>query len=361
MITTLGRVARYGLRDADAIGTGPRAEFARFLVAVEQQRLAGHAVRAVCDGALDLDPGDVDALLEVHERALGLDLRIERMLVAAIELLDEQGIDSRVLKGPSIARRFFPDPALRSFGDGDLLVRGADIDAACTVLGQLGLQRRFAAPRPSFDRRFVKAVTLVGEDGLELDLHRTLTPGPYGVLLAAEELFAIAPATIQIGATTARCLPPDVAFAHACAHAVIGDPAPRYASVRDVAQLAESEEVANGAIETVARFRLELVARRAVELVRDLFGFAPSGPVAAWALQQQGSRADAWCLRSYDDGHRYAAQAAATCWFLPSLRDRAAYAAALAYPDRSYLRDRDETYARRLVRSTRLVLQGRPR
>lgn len=362
MTTTLSRIARYGLQGAGGVGSVNRAQFPDLLAAIEQQRLAGHAVRAVCEGALELDPADEDALFEVHERALALDLRIERMIVAAVSLLAQRGIASRVVKGPSVARRFYPDPALRSFGDGDLLVQGADIDAAVAALEQLGFRRRFAAPRRSFDRRFVKAVTVVQPDGLELDVHRALTPGPYGVLFAAEELFAVPPDFVEIGATRVACLAPDLALAHACAHAVLGDPEPRYASVRDVAQLLGCDIDATTAIATLTRFRLELVAHRAVEQVAHLFGLTPTGPIAAWALQQRGSRADQWCLKSYEPGNaRYAAQAAATFWRLPSLRDRAAYAAALAFPDRSYLRTRDETYTRRVVRSTKLVLQGRPR
>ena len=150
---------------------------------------------------------------------------------------DRAGIETRVLKGPALAHRYYDDPSLRSFGDGDMLVRGADIDATVEILQREGLQRRFGAPRSSFDRRFVKAIALVADDGLELDLHRALTPGPFGVLFDVEEIFDAAPDHIDLGGHRMSCLAPELAFAHACAHAVLGDDVPRLVAVRDVAQL----------------------------------------------------------------------------------------------------------------------------
>ena len=66
-------------------------------------------------------------------------------------------------------------------------------------------------------------------------------------------------------------------------------------------------------------------------------------------------------LEALLDGFGYAKQAAATLWVLPGLRTRAAYAMALAFPDRDYLRAHDASYTRRLARSTSLVVRARPR
>jgi hypothetical protein len=189
-----------------------------------------------------------------------------------------------------------------------------------------------------------------------------LTPGPFGVLFDVEEIFEAAPDHIDLGGHRLRCLAPELAFAHACAHAVLGDDVPRLVSVRDVAQLLASDLDVPTTIAWCDRFRAGAVAQRAVGLVETLLGSTPSGPIAAWARRVVPSRSDRWRLRSYKGGeNRYATQAAATFWVLPRVRDRLAFASALAFPDRRYLREHDTSYLRRLTRSTSLVVRGRPR
>jgi hypothetical protein len=226
----------------------------------------------------------------------------------------------------------------------------------------VGLRRRFTAPRATFDQRFVKAVSLVAEDGLELDLHRALTPGPFGVLFDVDEVFRAPPAHVRVGDRNLRCLNPELTLAHACAHAVLGDAEPRFVSIRDVAQVLRSDVEIDGAVEVFERFEAAVVAKRAVELVEQLLEVLLTDPIATWARTVRTTRNDRWRLRSYvAGGNRYARQAAATFWTLPTLRDRVAYASALAFPDREYLEDRNDTYSRRFARSAALVLRGRPR
>jgi len=314
----------------------------------------------VTEGALSLDADDVTTLVDVHQRALALDLRIERMLLMCVSLARAERIEMRVLKGPANAHRFYFDPSLRSFGDGDLLVASRDFERAIEVFGRLGFRRRFAEPRPSFDRRFTKAVTLIAEDGLELDLHRTLSPGPYGVLLDIDAVFAATPDAISIGGERLECLPPELSFVHACAHAVLGDATPRFASVRDVAQLLALDVDATNTIRTTKALGAGPLAHRAIALVERVLGTTPTGPLVEWARQQTPTRRDLRRLRCYQGGgNRYAGQAAATLWVLPSIRDRIDFVAALAFPNRSYLRSRSETYPRRVLRGASLVLGRR--
>lgn len=354
-------IARYGLTD-DEIGSVSDACWSAVIEGIAAQRIAGHATAAAHEGALELTTPQFDELLARHEEQLALDLDIERMLVGCDALLAKASIATRVLKGPAAAHRFYADPALRSFGDGDLLVRGADIDETIDILAGAGFVRRFRAPRASFDRRFVKAVTLVGGDGLELDLHRALTPGPFGVLLDVDEIFAAPADLVRVGGRDLRCLAPELALAHACAHAALGDLDPRFVSLRDVAELLRSDVDFAGAIALFERFGIEIVAKRAVRLVEGVLGVVPTGLFADWSRDYAATRTDRWRLSSYSvSGNRYGAQAAATFWALPGVRDRVAYAYALAFPQREYLRDHRDTYARRLARSSTLVLKGRPR
>jgi hypothetical protein len=356
-------IARFGLPGAPfEVGPVEPARWPFIVDGVARQRLGGHAVRSAEAGALALDASQYDELMSRHEEQLAIDLRLERLLVDCDAALERAGIEYRVLKGPAVAHRFYDDPSLRSYGDVDILVRGEDFDATMETLARIGFARRFQPPRRSFDRRFVKVVALVHDADLELDVHRALTPGPFGVLFDAEEIFATPPDSFVIGGRTLGCLTPELAFAQACAHAVLGDREPRLVPLRDVAELALGRCDAPHAIGLFRRFRSEIVAHHAVELVERVLGVTLAGELSDWARNYTGSRADRSRLASYSGTEpRYAAQAAATFWVLPSMRDRLAYASALAFPGREYLRRRDRSYTRRVARGATLVLRWRPR
>ncbi|MCP6423258.1 nucleotidyltransferase family protein, partial [Klebsiella pneumoniae] len=84
----------------------------------------------------------------------------------------------------------YPSPALRSYGDIDLLVRAGQLAAAVDALAGAGAHRHHAEAHAGFDRRFAKAVGLTGPHGVAIDLHRTLVVGPAGFLIDLDDLFA---------------------------------------------------------------------------------------------------------------------------------------------------------------------------
>jgi hypothetical protein len=340
----------------------PADEWPGALDAITAHRVAGHAVRAVVEGSLLLTTEQREQLLDRHEQQLALDLRVEAMLLDCSEVLERVGVPTRLLKGPSVAHRFYADPALRSFGDGDVLVRGADMERAIAALSREGFVRRFGAPRRFFDRRYVKAVTLIRADGLELDLHRSIAEGPFGVLIDADEVFAAATEHVSIGGRSLACLPSELALVHACVHAALGDVHPRPVALRDIVQMLHHGVREEAAIDYFERFQSGIVAQRAIHLVDRALGVELTGPLAGWARSFFPRQIDEARLRAYARAEkRYVAQAASTFWALPSLRQRVGFAAALAFPTREYIRGREGTYARRLARSTTTVLRWRPR
>jgi hypothetical protein len=363
----LARIARFGLArgagvEAENLGAVADGEWNPALQAIAAARVGGLAVEAVMAGALQLTQQQYAELLQVHEEQLAVDLGTEQMLLRCATTLEDAGIALRVLKGPALAHRFYDTPSLRSFGDGDLLVPSTDFDRALALVEAAGFRRRQAAPRSGFDRRFVKAVTLHDEAGFQLDLHRALTPGPYGVLYDVDAVFAAAPDTIDLGGKALACLSPALTLAHACAHAALGDAEPKLTSLRDVAQLLQRGVGSDDAVAVCERFHAGPVAQAAIARVESAFDVTCTGAFAAWARAYRPSSADVRRLRCYRGGpDRYARQAAATFWVLPTLRDRVAYASALAFPERHYVADRHETYSRRLARSTKLVLRSRAR
>jgi hypothetical protein len=356
----LRAVAAHDLEDAPSIGS-PLADWPAFVAAIVEERLTGLALAAVARGTIEVDEAQHAALVAVHEEQMALDLRVERLMVETVRLLADARIELRILKGPALARRVYPDPSWRSFGDCDVLVRAEDLGRVMARLRPLA-RRRFDAPRSRFDARFVKAVCLETDDGMQIDVHRTLAPGPYGVRIPNARLFTDVPEIVAVGGEPVPCLPRALDAVHACVHAALGDVQPRLNTLRDLAQLFASGAVAEDVAAFAEELRCGAVAQRAVQLVREHLGVELPATFVEWAESYRPTRRDLRELASYRSREgRYPAQAAATFWALPRLRDRVAYATALTLPSRSYLSGRDGGYGRRLARGVRLLARWRPR
>ncbi len=346
--------------DSEVISTA-ETNWPRLLTLLSQQRLCGLALSAVDARVFKLAGKQYDELLDQHEMQLALDLQIERLVLACFGQLENLGIDARLLKGPATSHRFYADPALRSFGDADILVRRADFRAAIDAITRIGLSRRREPPRAWFDR-YVKAACLVRHDGLEVDVHQMLTPGPYGIIIEPDTLFRTPADRVLIGRRSVACLDPVMAFVHACVHAALGDPSPRFVSLRDVVTILQLGLDATELRQLVSEWQLEPVVARALSLAESVLGIRVEHSVIEGYRSYQPSRRDQWRLSSYDSGaSRFDRQSAATFWELRSFRDRAEYAVALALPARTYLRARDSTYSERLRRSMSLARSWRPK
>jgi putative nucleotidyltransferase-like protein len=276
-------------------------------------------------------------------------------------VLDRAGIGYRALKGPALAHLAYPDPALRSFGDVDVLVAGPAFDAAVRALTGLRFARHFTEPRPRFDARFAKGACLERCDGTEIDLHRTLAPGAFGIRLGRLDLFARPGRTFALGTHAISGLDAETAFVHACFHAALGDHPPRLVPLRDIVQL-HGQLDPNTVLAMFTAVSCETVCRRALALVEEELGIRLEGAIPSWARAYQPNRFDRWALQGYaSDDRSYAGQVAASICAVPSLRDRLAYGAALAFPSREYVRAHDGGYVRRIARGLRIMKDSRPR
>jgi hypothetical protein len=330
-------------------------EFDALLARAAREHVVGHLAAAADAGALPVAAAQHAALHELHLASLALDLELERLLVDTSVLFRHSGIEHRAIKGPALAHRIYPDPSRRSYADVDVLVRGAQFDDAVAVLAARGGRRRFTEPRPGFDGRFGKGVC-VSMGHLEVDVHRTLVAGPFGLAVVVDDLFA-APATVVLGGERVPVLPLAPAFVHACIHAALGDRLPRLVPARDVAQLALSGRVDAGEVVDLARrWRCRAVVQRAIRLARHVLDLPSLGRIDDWAATYHPDRFERGALRAYLAGDRsYGLQAAAGLRALHGVRDRAAYARALVAPSSEYVRARDGGYLRRLQRGVRLT------
>lgn len=327
---------------------------------LSEQRLCGLALSAAHARVLNVTAAQYDELLECHEMQLALDLRIERLVLTCFAALADAGIDALLLKGPATARRFYTDPSLRSFGDADVLVPRRAFRAALGLLADLGFSQKRALPRPWFDR-YIKAACLVADDGLEVDVHQMLTPGPYGIIIDCDAIFRGTRDEVYIGQRPIPCLSPPIAFIHACVHAALGDPYPRFVSLRDVVEILRNSADESEVSSVAREWQLEPVIARALFLAEKELGGCVEHPIVERFGTYQPSRRDQWRLSAYEsDGPRFARQSAATFWELKSLKDKTAYALALALPARHYLRSRETTYSTRLRQGITLARESRP-
>jgi hypothetical protein len=327
---------------------------------VRNQRITGLLVAAIRAGAVPVSVEQAEEAELALRSSMVTALALEATLVRTGALLDGAAIDYRVLKGTGVAHLDYPDPSLRSFGDIDLLVRSTQYDDAIAVLVKAGHYRRYPEPRPGFDRRFGKGSCLVGPAGHEIDLHRTLAMGPYGLRVDLEDLWRRA-SPFELAGRAFKALAAEERFLHACFHAVLGDNPPRLASLRDVAQmhLARPLDV-DLTLRLCSSWSAEAVVSRAVALSEKLLEIREEGPLSRWAAGFSPDRVDERFLAVYSGvSSSFAAKSFEALRAIPGLRDKAAFLFSLVMPSRGYLEQRRQTPIRRLRRGLGQVRRGR--
>ncbi len=327
------------------------------LAGVSGHRLTGHMVRALDDGAFMAKDDQHAAAVEAHERALAVELVLERLLLTTVSQLATAQITPRVLRGPAVAHSVYPEPGLRSFADVDLLLAGQDYDAALALLCARGARRRYQEPRKGFERRFGKGVCLEipGAPGLEIDLHRTFVAGPFGLAVDTDALFESS-TEFLLGGQEQHGLDPEARFLDSCFHAALGRKQPRLVALRDVAQMILCSPLdADRVRERCRAWRCGVVVQRAVGLAWDAFALDSTPEVVRWARRQECSEFENRALLAYVSSDRsYARQAVAGLEAVRGVRAKARYAIALLVPNRAYVRIREGSYRRRVRRALRL-------
>jgi hypothetical protein len=353
----LGAVAAHALPARSALPDRPIDDgaFGELLDRATVERVTPLLAIAVADGALPATDEQAARVATAHERAMRLCVLLERVLLETAATLDAEGIAVLALKGPAVARLDYPDPAWRAFGDVDVLVAADDYDRALEVLQAAGSRRRYTEARPGFDRRWGKGACLVAPDGTQIDVHRTFVAGPFGLTVDLARLLAD-PVTFTIGSRDITALDRTNRFLHACFHAALGDQVARLATLRDVAQLVMTTDLAvDVAIERATAWRADAVVARAVRLTWSRLALH-SHPLADWAHDHRADRFQLRALRAYTGASRsYATQAVAGLSAVRGVPEKVAYVRALLLPDAQHLAERDGSHARRVQRALRAL------
>lgn len=325
------RIAGLGLGEQAAISIAA-VDNDMVLHELRLERLEGLVVSGLGDGSVEADDEFSSAVVRRHDEMMAQNLTSEIASIRVSELLDAQGLRHRILKGPSIAHTVARNPSERPYQDVDVLVTSSHIDDAVGTLERAGANRLRPKLRHDFDSRFAKSVTMT-LGGVELDVHRTLCPGPFGVWMFPEDLFLLG-SSIDLGGHALPTLDSTDQLVHACYHAALGSHTPSLLNLRDIVLLANERWDAERFSQTIDRWKGRPVIQRAVAHVRGNLGVDIPPELARFETIAVDPK-QAAALEPYsttDTRGRLAALAPATLRALP-LRDRPAFARAVGLPD----------------------------
>jgi hypothetical protein len=113
-------------------------DWTRLLVLAEDHGVTGH-LAASLRLEEDLVPPEIKQALADRQRAQNVfTLRLTAELFRVLDRFASEGIGALVVKGPVLAMQAYGDPAIRSYGDLDLLVRQRDIRRATELMCAAG-------------------------------------------------------------------------------------------------------------------------------------------------------------------------------------------------------------------------------
>lgn len=309
--------ARHGLGEQTAPLVLEAGAAERVLARARFDHLTGFLAAAVLAGAVTPeDDGVQPALWRQWHDELRTCVRLEALAVRTAELLDAAGVRWRLTKGAALAHLDYPDPALRTFGDVDLVIHPADWPEAFRLLTANGYRRDAPTLPGGYDSRYGKGATLTAPDGLEVDLHRRFAIGWFGVASRMEEVFGPAE-SVELAGRPLPTLDAAGRLLHACFHAALGG-FRRLRAFRDVAQLVLVTGADWRATFGVAgSWRAEAVVASAIEETWRRLDLEVDHPAHAWALSTPMSRGDRRVLELFGRESPFRSQALSAVWRLP--------------------------------------------
>lgn len=280
----------------------------RLLHGAQRDRLTGLLASAVTDGTVVTSDDLGEAITASWHEQLVASVTVECLVPQVADVLADARVEWRLTKGPALAHLDYADPSLRPFGDVDVIVRPGQWSMALAALADAGWARTEAELAPGFDERFGKGATLTSSVGLEVDVHRRLAAGRFGLRLDSGVFFEDVQ-WLELGGRAVPCLAPRDRLLHACFHASLGG-ARRLRAFRDVAQLllvtgADWE----AAVAVAERASVEPVVASAVLETWQRLTLDVEHPALDWARRCRPGVLDRRALRLFATEQSYARQA----------------------------------------------------
>jgi putative nucleotidyltransferase-like protein len=166
-------------------------DWTRLLMLAEEHGATGHVVSCLHDLEVKVVPPEISQSLADRQRAqIFLAMRLIAELFRILESFASEGIAALVIKGPVLAVRAYADPARRSYGDLDLLVRHRDVRRATELMIAEGFAP--AIPLSAIDTGKIPGQYLFSKPDSKLivELHNDRTLRYFPRQLPLEEFFA---------------------------------------------------------------------------------------------------------------------------------------------------------------------------
>jgi Uncharacterised nucleotidyltransferase len=167
------------------------ANWARLLRLAEDHGVVGHVAGCLGDLEESLVPPEIrQALIDRQRAQIFSTLRLTAELFRILERFTSEGIASLVVKGPVLAVQAYGDPAMRSYGDLDLLVRQRDIRRATEIMSDAGFLA--TVPLSAIDAGKIPGQYLFSkvDSKIIVELHNDRTLRYFPRPLPIEEFFA---------------------------------------------------------------------------------------------------------------------------------------------------------------------------
>jgi putative nucleotidyltransferase-like protein len=116
-------------------------DWPRLLALAEEHGVTGHLARSLRDVDGNVVPAETrQALIERRRAQTFFSLKMSAALFRLLERFTSEGIGVLVVKGPVLSVQAYGEPAMRSYGDLDLLVRQRDIRRATELMIHAGYE-----------------------------------------------------------------------------------------------------------------------------------------------------------------------------------------------------------------------------
>ena len=246
---------------------------------------------------------------------------IDSVAASVADVLDERGIEWRLLKGVATSVLLYQRSSERSYVDVDILVRPRDLAAALEALAPVLRAGASVQAGPLRDSS-LKERALLSCEGVEIDVHQAIQ-GCVVTSTVPVETFFEAPQVLNISGREMLAPNSEALFVHAVLHSTSGGT--RASSLPDVALLAQRCDPQHPRFEALlsepmARdlFAWSLLrATKAVSVPGQWVSFAirhkPSGRRARWFEWIQGSEARV-ALAARTSGDNRLRRIAETLW-----------------------------------------------
>jgi hypothetical protein len=172
-------------------GLLPSVDWSLLLLLAREHGVIGHLTACLSDLDASVIPPDRKQAFVDQQRAQNfLTLRLTAELFRLLEIFAAEGIPALVIKGPVLAMRAYGNPAVRSYGDLDLLVRQKDIRRATESMLASGYEA--AVSLRAIDAGKIPGQYLFSEPDSKLlvELHNDFTLRYFPRPLPIEDFFA---------------------------------------------------------------------------------------------------------------------------------------------------------------------------